>query len=249
MKIAYSKTNIATMCKDSIKAIIFDVDGTIADTEKYGHLPASNDAMRALGLPIQWQWDTYKTWINTIPGNVNRLVKHLTELGYSTKEITQYAYDFAPLKKSIYIHKYLPQVKLRDGIVSILKEIVEADLQLAIVSTSYESQIKALLQSQLPEFYPLFNPILGKESGRKTENNGFLFKKCLSMLELTPEEALVIEDSQPGLDAALDAGIFTAIFHNDYTKNSLFEGARIIAPSIAGYNLKQLIESCYSYTE
>lgn len=233
------------MNKQGLKAIIFDVDGTIADTERYGHLPASNEAMKQLGLDLEWDWATYKTWINTIPGNVNRLVRNLTDLGYSNKEIEAYACEFAPLKQSIYINEYLPKIKLRKGIVTMMQQAVDANIQLAIVSTSYESQIKALLKAQLPTFYPLFDPILGKESGRKTENDGFLFKKCLSKLGLKPNETIVIEDSLSGLEAALSAGIPTAVFYNDYTKDSEFHGAKIIAPSIADYNLSQLIDSCF----
>lgn len=224
-----------------IKAIIFDVDGTIADTERYGHLPASNDAMRELGLDIVWGWEEYKVWINTIPGNVNRLVYTLDNLGYSAKEIERYACDFAPLKKSIYINRYLPNLKIRAGVKAMIQEAVDARIRLGIVSTSYESQIKALLESQLSEFYPFFDPILGKESGRKTNNDGYLHKLCLAKMGVQPEEAIVIEDAASGLSAALCAGIPTAIFYNDYTKNDAFDGAALVAPSMADYNLDRLI--------
>ncbi len=229
--------------KKQFKAIIFDVDGTIADTERYGHLPASNDAMEQLGLDIVWNWETFSGWINTIPGTKNRLIYSLEQRGFAAKDITYYAEQFPPLKKSIYINNYLPTLKLREGVVNMLEEIIATDIQLAIVSTSYEAQIKALLQSQLPQFYPYFNPILGKESGKKTENNGFLFKKCLQLLNIQATEAIVIEDSQSGLEAAICAHIPTAIFYNDYTKGSSFDGATIIAPSMANYSLQQLIDS------
>ena len=227
-----------------VKALIFDVDGTIADTEKHGHLPAANDAMKELGLPFEWEWDMFKDWINIIPGNVNRLKYTLNKKGYGTEEIERLAGEFAPLKKSIYINKYLPFLQLRNGVADLIGEAVSAGIRLAIVSTSYEAQIKALLQSQLAGYYKYFHPILGKESGRKTENDGFLHKKCLNILNIKPHEAIVIEDSQNGLEAAICANIPTAVFYNEYTVGSSFKGAKIIAPGMEGYTLGKIIENC-----
>ncbi|HFC00522.1 MAG TPA: phosphatase [Phaeodactylibacter sp.] len=232
------------MTNHQLKALIFDVDGTIADTEKNGHLPAANDAMKALGLEIQWGWDEFKGWISTIPGNVNRLKHSLQLQGVSATEIEKLATAFAPLKKKIYIEKYLPNLLIRKGIVALMEQAVAQKIQLAIVSTSYESQIKALLQSQLPQFYPLFHPILGKESGKKTDNNGFLHKKCIEELGISAHQAIVIEDAQNGLEAASCANIPTAIFYNDYTFGSDFSGAKVVAPNAQYFSLKDLEKIC-----
>ncbi|HHM21402.1 MAG TPA: phosphatase [Bacteroidetes bacterium] len=225
-----------------LKALLFDVDGTIADTERYGHLPAGNDALKMLGLDFEWHWDTFKGWINTLPGSVLRLKYSLKKRGYTDGEIERLAREFAPLKKSIYIQKYLPGIRLRRGVRQLIEQAVAANVRLAIVSTSYESQIKALLQSRLAPFYKYFDPILGKESGRKTENNGYLHKKCLRILNIKPHQAIVIEDSQNGLEAALCANIPTVVFYNDYTAGSSFEGAKLIAPDMEEYTLEKLIE-------
>ena len=230
--------------KHQLKALIFDVDGTLADTEQYGHLPASNDAMSELGLKIKWEWDTFKEWINTIPGTVNRLVHTLSEMGYPAKEIEYYAMEFAPLKKSIYINKYLPDLQLREGVADMIEQAVSTGIKLAIVSTSYEDQIEALLKSQLSDYFSYFNPILGKESGTKTDSNGYLHKRCLQIVGIEAHEAIVIEDSQSGLEAALCAHIPTAVFYNDYTIGSSFEGAKITAASMATYSLQHLIDTC-----
>jgi beta-phosphoglucomutase-like phosphatase (HAD superfamily) len=228
----------------NLKALIFDVDGTIADTEQYGHLPASNDAMKELGLDIVWTWNVFKGWINTIPGNANRLIHSLKERNVPQKEIDKLCEAFIPLKKKIYIEKYLPNLKLRKGIVSLMKEALSRGVKLAVVSTSHETQIRALLESQLSEFYPHFNPIFGKETGRKTENDGFLHKKCLSKLAVSANEAIVIEDAQNGLDAAQCAEIPTAVFYNDYTYGSCFNYARLVAPSAERFNLESLTNIC-----
>ncbi len=227
-----------------LKAVIFDVDGTIADTEQYGHLPAANEAMQKMGLNIQWNWAEFRVWINTIPGNVNRLKYSLSKRNISDSELDKITTTFASLKKKIYIDKYLPKISLRKGILSLIQEAVSNDIRLAIVSTSYESQIRALLQAQLPSFYSLFEPILGKESGVKTDNGGYLHKKCVAEMNLNPEEIIVIEDAQNGLEAANLAGLNTAIFYNDYTYGSCFQHAKLVAPSAHLFSLRDISNIC-----
>ena len=118
-------------------------------------------------------------------------------------------------------------------------------MRLAIVSSSHESQIKALIKAQFPEFSPHIEFVFGKESGRKTENDGFLHKKCLSALDLPPEAVLVIEDARDGLEAAQCANIPTAVFYNEYTFGTNFAGARLVAPSIAHFDLEMLEAICF----
>lgn len=227
-----------------LKALIFDVDGTLADTERYGHLPACNDAFRELGLPLHWSWEEFKAMLH-IPGNANRLRRVLTQ--HSTlngDEIEAVVQDFAELKQKIYIETYLPRLPLRPGIRRIIAEAVEQQVNLAIVSTSHERQIRALVHSQLGEFADHFHPILGKESGQKTGEEGILYGKCLTLLGLPADSVLVIEDSESGAGAAIRAGLPCAVFYNDYTRGQNFAGAALVARSIEFFDLKQLEALC-----
>lgn len=230
-----------------LKAIIFDVDGTLANTEKYAHFPACNDAIAEIGLPFQWDWDGYIKLFHTVGGNANRLRLYLKQLGYSPEETEDYVSKFTPAKQRFYIERYLPQVALRKGIKDIMQQAVDKGLKLAMVSTSHESQITALLNAQFTEFLPHISFVFGKESGRKTENDGFLHKKCLAALELPPEQVLMIEDAQDGLEAAVCAGIPTAVFYNEYTYGSDFTGARLVAPSIQHFNLNDLEKIIFTH--
>ena len=199
-----------------LRALIFDIDGTVADTERHGHLPACNEAMRELGLDLQWEFEEFIA-LSHLPGTAFRLAYSLEQRGMPSEEIRQYVEAFRPLKQRLYIEKYLPRISLRPGVQQLIKEALENDIRLAVVSTSYEAQIHALLRNQLSEYYPYFAPILGKESGQKTDNNGLLHKKCLEMMQLSPTEVIMIEDSEEGLEAARAAGIPTAVFYNDNT--------------------------------
>jgi len=227
-----------------LKALIFDVDGTMVDSERYGHLPACNDAIKQIGLDFQWDWKYFKTLIRDIPGSVNRLKSELQKRDYSNKNIQELVSIFEPLKKKIYIEKYLPNLQIRNGIKSILKQVLENNVRLAIISTSYESQIQALLKAQFAEYEPHFEFVLGKETGKKTYNNGYLHKKGLELMKLNADEVIMIEDSSEGAQAAIDANIATAVFYNDYTFGESFNFASLVAPSIENFSINDLEDIC-----
>ena len=223
------------------KAIIFDVDGTIANSERWGHLPACNEAFKLLGLALEWDWPTFKQLLR-IPGNVNRLEHELLAMEkYSPGDIQTYIDAFIPIKKELYITKYLPKVKLRKGVKEFINCIHDEHVKLAIVSTSYESQIHELLHAKLPDEEHYFNPVLGKESGIKTGHQGMLYEKCLTKLGLEGFECLAIEDSSAGLRAAAKAHIPTVVFYNDYTENEDFTKAVLVASSVKSVDIHKLL--------
>src|SRR5918996_1619533 len=84
----------------SLRALMFDVDGTLADTEREGHLAACNAAFAERGLPIRWSWDEYRELLR-IPGNKNRMRLALTQLGtLSATEVDALAEDLFRLKQA-----------------------------------------------------------------------------------------------------------------------------------------------------
>lgn len=230
-----------------LKALIFDVDGTIANTENQGHLPACNEAFATLGYPIQWTWEQFKG-MQGIAGNALRMRQALQEWN---PEITEAELETAvtklvTLKKKYYIEKYLPALPLREGVVALMEEALACGIQLAVVSMSYEAQVNALLLHHLPQIYPHFKPILGKESGPKTAPDSPLYRQCLAALGTSLAETLVIEDSEEGFLAARRVGIPTAVIYNDYTFGKNFAGAKLVARSLAHFTLAQLEVLCLS---
>ncbi len=230
-----------------LKAIIFDVDGTIADTEQYGHLPACNEAFARLDYPIQWSWDEFKGMFH-IQGNARRM-RHTLEKKYpalSPEALDEAVDKLARLKKKLYIEKYMPRLTLRPGVERLITAAAERNIRLAIVSSSYEAQIKALLGHRLPEVADFFDPLLGKESGYKTAPDSPLYRRCLRELGTPAAETLVIEDSEVGFKAAQRAGLPCAVIYNDYTFGEDFAGAALVARSLEPFTLDQLATLCLS---
>jgi HAD superfamily hydrolase (TIGR01509 family) len=224
-----------------LRALIFDVDGTLADTERDGHLPACNEAFAALGYPIQWTWDEFKAML-PVPGNAQRMRLALERLTppLPPAEIDAAVARLAGLKRALYIEKYVARLPLRPGVRRLIEEALAHGLRLAIVSTSDEEQIEALLRSRLPELAGRFNPILGKRAGIKTASDSPLYKRCLTELGLSPGEALAVEDSEVGLRAAIAAGLPCAVIYNDYTFGQDFSGAAVVDHSLEHVSLEQL---------
>lgn len=223
-----------------LRAIIFDVDGTLADTEKDGHLAACNEAFGRMGFDIRWTWEEFKDLLK-IPGTANRMrIALSSQTLLSQVEIDRIVPELFAIKKEIYL-KRVGDLPLRPGVERIIREAIDRGVRLAIVSVSDEEQIRALLKAQLPESLDYFYPILGKQSGEKTPA---LYTSCAEKLGLETSGILVIEDSEKGFKAAKEAGLRCAVVYNDYTKVEDFSGAELVVRSLEFLNLDLLEKLC-----
>jgi HAD superfamily hydrolase (TIGR01509 family) len=228
-----------------MKALIFDVDGTLAETERDGHLPACNEAFAILGYPVRWTWTEFKGMLS-IPGNGLRMRRALEQLAPApdAAEIDAVVDRLVRLKRRLYMEKYVSRLPLRPGVAPLVREALERDVRLAIVSTSDEEQIHALLKHRLEFAADYFAPVLGKGAGQKTASESPLYKRCLAELGSQPGETLAVEDSAIGLRAALAAGLPCAVIYNDYTFGDGFAGAALVARSLEYFNLDRLGDAC-----
>ena len=228
-----------------IRAIIFDVDGTLAETEQFGHMPACNDAFAKLGFPIRWTLESYKPLL-AIPGTPQRMRLALKQLTpkMSDGEVETAVSQLYPLKNKYFIERYATQLSLRRGVESLIREALAHDVRLAIVTQSHEEQVRTLLKNRLPDVVNVFQPLLGKLAGDKSAPDSPLYRQCLAELGTKTEETLVIEDSEAGLLAAQIAGLPCAVFYNAFSFGSSFAGAALVARSLEYFTLEQLTNLC-----
>ncbi len=195
----------ATLTQGSLKALLWDVDGTLAETELQGHRVAFNRAFAERGMPWRWDPPTYLELL-AISGGRERLRAFLAGQGHDPSEE-----EVEALQRSKQRHYRSlverGEVRLRPGVRRLIAETAAAGIRQAIVTTSGRTAVSALLQSQLPDLaaeLPLW--ICGEDVPRKKPDPA-AHALALERLGLEPWQAVAIEDSGNGLAAARAAGL------------------------------------------
>lgn len=212
-----------------LKAVIFDVDGTLAETERDGHRIAFNQAFSAAGL--DWFWDeALYGQLLAVSGGKERISYYLSSFH------TDYEYDgsMALLIDSLYAAKtqfYVAllatkSIGLRPGIARLIKALRYANLRIAIATASTTENVSALIYSTLGETAEAWFDCIAAGDIVKTKKPApDIFDYCLAEMDLSATECLVIEDSENGVKASLAAGIPTIVTLNSYTEEDDFSGA------------------------
>lgn len=221
----------------SLKAVLFDVDGTLADTEALGHRPAYNRAFRSLGLSFRWGPKLYRKLLK-LPGGRERLkyyVQHYApDLGSEADEAA-HNLDAWVAKvhtlKSHYFKRYMRhgRVPLRPGIARLMREARRSGVRLAIVTNASLKTLRPVLRYSMgPELAAEVEIIAsGEEVGHKKPAPD-LYQLAMRRLNLEPGECVALEDSEMGLEAAAAAGIAAVVTINRDTLEQDFHEATLV---------------------
>ena len=209
-----------------VSALIFDCDGVLADTERFGHLPAFNATFREFGLPVEWSVEEYGELLQ-IGGGKERMATLLTPefveaSGLPTDPEGQ-AVELArwhKRKTAIYTemveHGKLPA---RPGIRRIIGAAQDAGWILAVCSTSAEASVRAILDYAIgPERAARFDLVLAGDVVARKKPAPDIYLLALERLAVSPRSVLVVEDSRNGLLAATGAGLRCLVTVNGYTE-------------------------------
>ena len=184
-----------------LKAVLWDVDGTLAETEMDGHRLAINRAFADENLPWQWDQQTYQSLL-TVSGGRERLVSFLKQqqFGSPEKELVDRLIE----GKKLHYRNLLAQgaVCLRSGVYRLIKELKAAGLIQGIVTTSGRDSVSAMLEGLQLSLTASFHLIVSGDDVERKKPNPEAYRQAMRRLELTPENVLVIEDSANGLAAA-----------------------------------------------
>lgn len=187
-------------------ALIFDCDGVLADTERYGHLPAFNEAFAQAGLPVWWSEEDYVHYV-TIGGGKERMRALLTpefireaHLPAGAAEQTAMIADWHRRKTAAYVARVTRgEMPGRPGVTRIVDEATAAGWQLAVASTSAEPAVRAILEHVVGvERARRFAVFAGDVVPRKKPAPD-IYQLALRRLRVGPNEAVVIEDSSNGV--------------------------------------------------
>jgi HAD superfamily hydrolase (TIGR01509 family) len=213
----------------SLKAVIFDVDGTLADTEPEGHRVAFNRAFDEFGIDWFWTHDAYGELLK-VTGGKERIrhyaASHPPEL-YGRIDLETWIARLHKLKSEIYASMILAgKIPLRPGVARLIRELRAAGIHLAIATTTTPSSLDSLIMAHFGHGMTEIFDVVGAGDivpHKKPAPDIYLW--ALKHLELAPEDCLVVEDSLPGLAAARAAGLATIITTSAYTQHDDFAGA------------------------
>lgn len=224
-----------------LKALLLDVDGTVADTETFGHRPAYNRAFRKLGLGFRWGPKLYRKLLRQ-PGGRERLLHYLDRyrppLGVHAERVDADRLtwvDEVHALKSRYFRSALRKgrVPMRPGVARLITEAKQAGLRVALVSNASPASLKALLRHGLPEeLAGRIDLIVGSGDVARKKPAPDSYLLAMRLLGLQPWECVAVEDSALGLRAATAAGLRTVITLNPNTAADDFTGATLVLDSL-----------------
>lgn len=222
----------------TLRALLLDVDGTIADTERYGHRPAYNRAFRKLGLSFRWGPRLYRKLLEQ-PGGKERILHYIVH--YKPELAGDHAARFAVdpqgwvgevhQLKSHYFKRYLRkgQVPLRPGVARLIREADAAGLRVALVSNASRASLQPVLRYGLgEELADRIDLIVSGEDVKRKKPAPDTYLLALSKLGLVPNECVALEDSAVGLRAAVAAGVPTIVTVNANTEGEDFSAAVMV---------------------
>lgn len=222
---------------NTLQALIFDVDGTLADTERDGHRVAFNTAFQEAGLPWHWDVALYGELL-AVTGGKERMFHyarlHAPEL-LARPEFVNMVRKLHTLKTQHYVHLVqVGKLPLRPGIARLIYEARAAGVRLAIATTTSPENVAALLRASLsPEAESWFEVIGAGDIVPAKKPAPDIYDWVLARLGLPAEACLAFEDSENGLKASRGAGIPTLVTENDYTHGQDFTGALAVLPDLA----------------
>jgi len=216
----------------TLKALIFDVDGTLADTEMNGHRVAYNRVFEQSGIDWHWTVATYGELL-AVSGGKERM-KYFVDnyqpeipAGSDLEElIAEIYYSKTKIFKAMLLSGLIP---LRSGVARLFNEAREAGIRLAIATTTAPSNIKYLLSSNLGEdSLDWFDIIAAGDIVENKKPSPEIYQLVLDEMGWQADECVAFEDSENGCLSARAAALPVIITVTEYTRDEPFIDADLV---------------------
>jgi len=218
--------------EDKLKGLIFDVDGTLAETEQAGHRIAFNRAFEELGLDWNWDEAVYDDLLQVFGGKER--VRHFIDehlAGFIVEgDLNDFIGDLHRRKTRHYVDLMKSGgIPLRSGVERLLNHARSEGLRLGIASTTTPENVTALLTATLgAHSIDWFDVIAAGDIVSQKKPAPDIYEYALQCLDLRASECIAFEDTGSGLRSAVSAGLETVVTVNDATRQQDFSGAAIV---------------------
>jgi HAD superfamily hydrolase (TIGR01509 family) len=215
----------------ALKAIIFDVDGTLANTEET-HRQSFNSAFAEFGLEYAWSIQEY-TDLLAISGGRERITAYLKARDFTVKgdmDLRDFALRLHQRKSEIYREKLVAgHIGLRIGVLRLITEARQQGIKLGIATATCYANVKTLLQTNLDaDGMSWFDVIVTSDMIKDKKPSPVVYQFALAELGLTPDTCIAIEDTTNGNRAARAAGLKSLITTHEFTIDNDFNGASLV---------------------
>jgi len=213
------------------EALVFDVDGTLAETEEV-HRRAFNETFAAFGLDWSWSPEDYRVLLRTTGGK-ERMLVHAARLGVVLDD------DLVRRIHRVKTERYgellaRREISLRPGIAALIADARRCGVKLAIATTTNRPNVDALIAATLGEpADAVFTAIAAGDEVRAKKPAPDVYLLAVARLGLAAGACVAFEDSANGLVAARAAGLPTIVSPSRYTEGEDFSGALAVVPDLA----------------
>lgn len=219
-----------------LKALLWDVDGTIAETERDGHRVAFNLAFADFDLPWHWDEARYGELLNVTGGRERLLhdMQHRTDAPATADEREALARRVHERKNAHYAELLRrSRLPLRGGVRALMDDCRDAGVRMAITTTTSRSNVDALLGMALgADWRQRFAAVVCGEDVQRKKPDPEVYLRALEQLGVGPLEAVALEDSPGGVAAARAAHIPVVVARSAYFASATIEGAIAIGPDL-----------------
>ena len=223
-----------------VTALVFDCDGVLADTERYGHLPAFNATFEHFDLPVRWDEQEYGRRL-AIGGGKERLASLFADPGFTrsagvpddeggrTDLLARWHRDKTARFTELVASGSVPA---RPGVARLIGEALSSGWTVAVASTSAEASVRAVLTHAVGDELAQRIPVFAGDVVPAKKPDPAIYLLAVEQLGLEPADVLVVEDSRNGLLAATRAGLPCLVTVNGYTRDEDFSEAVLVVSEL-----------------
>ncbi|WP_182353295.1 HAD-IA family hydrolase [Flaviflexus huanghaiensis] len=220
-----------------MKALIFDCDGVLADTELDGHLVAFNETFEHFGLPFRWSKEKYDELL-AVGGGKERFIAFVKENPDYEKALPEPLEDFVLKVHAEKSKRYIDRVEAgllpgRPGVARIINEALDAGWQVAVASTSAVASVEAVIRTVIgEEGRQRLAGVWAGDMVPKKKPAPDIYLEAMKGVNVEPENVVVVEDSNTGAKAAAAANVRYLVTLSTFTVNEEFPKATTVVSNL-----------------